>query len=844
MREAAPSSQSTVAPRGLGRHLRWAGLALVWERLWPALWPAAGILGLFLALALFDLLPMLPGWAHALLLAVFGLAFLAALLPGVRRFRLPDRETGRRRIELASGLHHRPLTALDDTLSSDAGDTGTAALWRVHRQRMAAQTRRLRIGWPAAGWVRRDPFALRVALALVLLLGLVDAGSDWPQRIAHALTPSFAPGGPAVAASLDIWVTPPDYTGLPPQFLPETAPTTPIAVPAGSTVLAQVQGPGNPPRLKIDAASVEFARIDERNFKGSATLTAGSRLAVEQGGHVLGAWPIAIVPDQPPTIAFAKPPQSTQRAALRLEYQAKDDYGVEGVQAIATRVDAPEEAPLALDLPLPGQHLRDAHDASFHDLTPHPWAGLPVDLKLRATDALGQSGESESIRITLPERVFHHPVAKAIIEQRKQLTLNPTQREVIAETLSDLSLRPRLFNDDIVVFMALRTAQARLILDKTPAAIAPLQQLLWETALRIEDGRSTIAQRDLRDAMKALQEALARNAPDAEIERLTRELQQAIDRYLQALAQNMQRQGDQEREQQAVDPSRMLNRQDLQRMLDRARELARTGSKDAARDLLAQLQEMLENMRMARPGESRSGQGQAMSQMQEMMRRQQQLLDKSFRQSRQGQSGQRGQKGQKGQSGQRGQEGQQQGAEGGDPQAGGEPGGGDMAGEQESLRRMLGDMMRRLGEATGDIPQSLGRAERAMRGAADALQRGQPGNAIGPQTEALDQLQQAARSLAEQMMGQAGNGQPNGRDPGDRQGLRQAERDPFGRLNPQDHSNGGVDDGGAMRMGDGANNNYAVEKAKGILEELRRRAGERSRPEIERDYIDRLLKQF
>jgi hypothetical protein len=175
---------------------------------------------------------------------------------------------------------------------------------------------------------------------------------------------------------------------------------------------------------------------------------------------------------------------------------------------------------------------------------------------------------------------------------------------------------------------------------------------------------------------------------------------------------------------------------------------------------------------------------------------------------------------------------------------GSQQGDGDMAGEQEALRRQLGEMMRQWGEQSGDIPQSLGRAERAMRGAADALQKGQPGNAIGPQTDALDQLQQAARSMAEQMMGRNGNGEPDGSDPGDREGQRQSDRDPFGRLNAQDHANGGVDDGGRMRMGDGPNNNYALEKAKGILEELRRRAGERSRPEIERDYIDRLLRQF
>jgi hypothetical protein len=95
--------------------------------------------------------------------------------------------------------------------------------------------------------------------------------------------------------------------------------------------------------------------------------------------------------------------------------------------------------------------------------------------------------------------------------------------------------------------------------------------------------------------------------------------------------------------------------------------------------------------------------------------------------------------------------------------------------------------------------------------------------------------------MAERMLGE-GNGRPDGTDPGEG-GPRQADRDPLGRLNPQDNANGGIDEGGRMRMGDPVGN-YAVEKAKGIIEELRRRAGERSRPEIERDYIDRLLKQF
>jgi uncharacterized protein (TIGR02302 family) len=789
--------------------LRLAALALLWERIWPALWPGVAVIGIFLAAALFDLPARLPGVVHIAALAVAAVALAAALRHAWPQFRLPGRGAARRRIETASGVPHRPLTALEDKLASGGADPAAQALFEVHRRRMAEAARRLRVGLPAAGLMRRDPIALRVALGLVLVIAVVDAGRDWPERLLRAVSPSFAAIAPAQKASLDIWVTPPDYTGLPPQFLPAAAPATPIAVPTGSTVLAQVHGGHAAPRLSIDDKQSDFARIDESNFKGSAVISAGSRLAVTQDGLTLGTWPISVVPDNPPTIAFAKPPEHSEHGALRLEYQASDDYGVESVKAVLRRADAPEGEPLVLDLPLPGQHRKEAHDQSYHDLTANLWAGLPVTIRLEASDALGQKAQSEAVTVTLPERVFRHPVARAIIEQRKELTLHPDDRQSVAEILSDLSLRPKLFNDDHVVFLALRTTQARLQLDRTGESIAPVQQTLWETALRIEDGRASQSQADLRQAMKALQDALARNAPEAEIERLMRELQQAMDRYLQALAENMRHQGDDGQRQPGDERSRRLSQQDLQNLLDRARNMARSGARDKARDMLSQLQEMLENLRTAQPSQQQSGQAQSMRQMQDMMRRQQQLLDRSFRRSRQGQQ------------------------QPGDAQAGQED-----AAQQDALRHQLGEMMRQLGEQQGgDVPQSLGRAERAMRDAIEALGHGRPGAAIDPQSQALDSLQQAARALAQQM---SRNGERADGVTGEENDAN--DRDPFGRMN-DDSSNGHVDDGGVMRMGK-SQSDYALEKAREILDELRQRENDRSRPVLEHEYIDRLLKQF
>ena len=61
-----------------------ARATLAWEQIWPALWPATGIAGLFIAIALFNVLPSLGGWLHALvILLLFAVAFGAGSL--VRR---------------------------------------------------------------------------------------------------------------------------------------------------------------------------------------------------------------------------------------------------------------------------------------------------------------------------------------------------------------------------------------------------------------------------------------------------------------------------------------------------------------------------------------------------------------------------------------------------------------------------------------------------------------------------------------------------------------------------------------------------------------------------------------
>ncbi|MFM8991333.1 MAG: DUF4175 family protein, partial [Alphaproteobacteria bacterium] len=386
------------------------------------------------------------------------------------------------------------------------------------------------------------------------------------------------------------------YTGVAPLVPRPDAPGE-LAVPAGSTLLAQVGGGRGQPALEIDAATTAFEAVDARSFRVSARIDAGSALRVVQDGRPLGAWTLRVVPDALPGARFQAPPGSTRRSALKVDFEAEDDYGLAGIVATLRRADVPagvDDAEIELPLTLNEPGARESRGTGFHDLTAHPWAGLRVAVRLRATDTAGQHGLSEPAEIVLPERVFRNPVARAIVEQRKLLVSDPaSQRRGVAFALGAISGLPSGFQDDTVVFLALRFAVLRLEANDGAerASVDAVLSLLWDTALRIEDGRLSLAERELRALQQRLQDAIANRESDEEIERLIRELQQAIDRYLQAMIENAMRNPQDPRAQRPMDRNaRHIERMDLQRMLDRAREMARTGARDQARDMLQRLQ--------------------------------------------------------------------------------------------------------------------------------------------------------------------------------------------------------------------------------------------------------------
>src|SRR5208283_3940465 len=269
------------------------------------------------------------------------------------------------------------------------------------------------------------------------------------------------------------------------------------------------------------------------------------------------------------------------------------------------------------------------------DLTAHPWAGTKVEVTLVARDEAGNEGRSEPAEFRLPERIFVKPVARALIEQRRILALDAGAKLLVLTALDALTIAPEKFTPEAAVYLGMRAIYFDLAQATSDDQLREVVARMWDMAVQLEDGNVSQTEQALRQAQEALRQALERGASDQELKQLMEQLRAAMDKYLQALAEEM-RKNPQQLSRPLDRNTRMLSERDFKNMLDRLENLARSGNKDAARRLLDEMQSMLENLQMARPG-AQGDQGDddmmsALDELGDMIRKQQQLRDKTFKQ--------------------------------------------------------------------------------------------------------------------------------------------------------------------------------------------------------------------
>nr|WP_246696620.1 TIGR02302 family protein [Methylobacterium planeticum] len=874
MSKDPPRTTEIAVHARLDRLVAQARAAGLWERAWPLLWRGIGVALAFLAVSWLGLwLDLAPVW-RMVGLGLFALALVAALVPLLRTPRL-DRREALARIDRDAAtrdgtgtvpLLHNPASAIEDTLAVGTQDPATRALWTLHQSRAAAAVARLRVSPPRPMMPRHDPYALRAALVVTAIASLFVAGPEWRARIGSAFD-WHEPPAPGPNFRVDGWIDPPLYTRMPPLIVTINGAEQRLRAPVNSQLVVRIAGEGEAaltPNAGLKALPGKPARPDLREDRFQlvgpladltiATGTQSQRLVVEA------------IPDNPPEVRSVGGPEVNGRGTFNLTYRAKDDYGIASAEGLVEPLRAGRSLvpPPRIALALPADATGEADTKTLVDLTDNPWSGARVRLTIVVKDEAGQEGRTAPAEMTLPARPFKDPLARALAEERRRLVTGPDEgRARVQAALDALLIAPNLFTPQPSVFLGLKTATGRLRRAVTDENLTEVADLLWEMALKIEDGDLSDAEKQLRQAQDRLKDAIERNAADDEIQRLTQDLKQALDKFMKELAEKQRKEprDPSQKSQQSQQSSKSVTPDDLDKMLKDMAEAMKRGDTAEAQRLMEQLRNILENLQTAEQGgksdpTSREMQKQ-MKDLDQMAREQQGLRDETFREGQekrgadQGQRGQRPQQrgqqpqqGQRGQ-GQQGQQGQQQGQ---DPsqqgQRGqgqrGQQGEGGVGERQQALRQRLEDLQRRMKENGMQGEEGLSDAEDAMRQAENALRQGKDGEAVDAQGRALDGLKRGAEGMAQQMQDMAegeGQGEQEGGQQPSQQGQAGArDDDPLGRP-----TRGREMSDGRVRVPNA--DESAVQRARRIMEELRRKLGDPTRPREELDYFERLLRR-
>lgn len=881
------------------RKLVWPLRLTLWgmraEALVRAFWPLWSVLiaGLaVLMLGLQDLMILELVWALGM---GWMLGVLAALWRGLRALRWPDAAAALDRLDAT--LPGRPIGAMLDAQAIGGADPASAAVWRAHQARMAARAATARAVDPDLRLSARDPFALRYVAAAALAVALVFGSVGRVGSVA-----GLAPGATVIATgpTWEGWIAPPSHTGLPVLYLSDLPDS--IDVPKGATVTLRFYGEVGDLML-AETVSARTAVPPASDPQQEFTITQDGRIEIlGRGGR---AWNVAVVPDRAPVITPQGAPEVSADGMFKQGFTATDDYAVTAGRArIALDLAAvdrrfglaadPEPRPAidtVLPLPIAGDRS-EIRETLAEDFSDHPFANLPVTLELFASDALDQEGASNPVAMTLRARRFFDPLAGSIVEMRRDLLWTRENAPRVAQVLRAISHRPgegvfKRETDYLRLRGIVRRLENSMALGLTVEQRDEIAQALWDFALELEEGDIDSALTRMQEAQERLNEAMKNGASEQEIARLMQELRDATDDYIRQLAQQARRdaeanEGELSEDNSLSNPDAMqMTQNDLQRMMDRIQELMEQGRMAEAQQALQELQEMMENMRVTQgQGQGPQSEGQrAMEGLSDTLREQQGLSDQAFRDlqrqynpnSGQQQGQQQGQQPgqqpgrqsgqQPGGQGQGGQDPNGQDPNGQDPNGQGQgnqqaengqdapdsdsgTGSGDLAqslaDRQQALRdelnRQRGALPGTNSEAGQAARDALDRAGRAMDGAEQALRQDDLAGAIDQQGEAMQALREGIRNLGQELAEADRGRQPgqNGQAMGDPQGQA---RDPLGRRPGADGRETGSDQ--SLLQGEDV-----YRRAQDLLDQIRRRSGETERPEVERDYLRRLLERF
>ncbi len=762
----------------------------------------------FISASIFGFWNLFSGYYHVLVLAFLLISIFFFLNIHIKNYKFISFKYSINWVEEKNFKNINPMIAVSDKPTKTYYNK---LLWKSHIEQSKNRIKDINYFLPKIEFNSVDPLKTRLLFLLLFSISLFWGYNNKviEKNIFKMFQVTFHEK-PLNIKSFNIlaWVEPPSYTGLSQMNIDiESFKDKPVVrVPFSSELLIQTAGSVDENIKVVIDDKHEYTkdgRSNNLNMRFKIKYKHNVKLVVSE--QIVSSFDLDVINDEAPMVSFISKPETVNGVSIKFSSVAKDDYRVKSANVIFSK---PSEYKHFLDkyllyeLKVPNRKpIGEVKSFFYENLSSHLWAGHNSKIKIIVYDDLNQEGVVETDLI-LPEKKFLSRSAKLIYKNRSDLAKKKISLEEAKKNIDKvITEKKELLNNNFI-----NKRYQLVVLDFNRIKSLPLlynnsfYKHLWDLALSIEEGATVSAKNRL--------EQIEQNLFDSINQRETDKISTNVEKYKESL-ESLLDLNNEDGENSMVNNENNKNIQNkIEKATNALEDLLRTGSKenlDQKIQELKQLSESLKNPNRLDRDELLKEQNKRdfINKLSELLNEQEMIMEESFNEA----------------------------ANRGKFKQSSEGSGGKTSKEkQENLRNTLGNIMRDIGESENEIPQELGRADRAMRQASRELENGRPDQASNAQGRAAEMLQRAMNKMRYNK--DMAENTPS-RDRNDRE--KSSQKDYTDPINAPEYQ--GTVSGGEVEIPE----IIKVQEAQKIAKELYGRYNEQDRSAKDKKYIKNLL---
>ena len=746
---------------------------------------------------------------HIFFLFFYFFIFFILIRHIIKKFKYSNRASIVFWVEKKNFKSINPLAALND---KPANKNYNEAIWSLHKKSTYQNLKNIKFYFPYLNFNETDPLKTRL-----LVLGILFLSTFWAiqnEKINKNIMGVLNFNSYLIDDDIffiKAWVKPPEYTNLGLTNLEISNVNSEAVkkelVPINSELNIIVKSNNKRFSILSNDKKIPIVKKEKNNYQISFFIKENQSIVLNKNRDYYKRWFFKIIPDKPPILSFLSKPTEVNQVALTFVTKASDDYGIKSLRVNISRPIEYKhfiEEYLSYNLKVESGLINNKNVESYfyERLSNIIWAGSSSVLTVEASDVSGQVIKKLE-NIIIPKKEFKDNIANKVINIRdniakKKINLNKAKEKllIIWNENEYLQQDPYIKKHflDLLDNIKPRKQFSFSISNK-------LFVKMYELSEMIEEGKTYLAKKNLEKIEQSLFDSIKQKETD-KISTNVKKLKESLDSLLKLNEDN---------DNSKTEFNKKANnslREEIDKLTQQIEDLLKTGSKQKANEKIRQLKQLTESIKNPNKNKEIMQKAQKreefINKLSDLLNEQEKVMEETFNRA----------------------------ANKGKFEQSSEGSGGKSSKEkQEELRNTLGNLMRDIGASESEIPQELGKADRAMRQASRDLEGGRPDNASNAQGRALEMIQRSINKINSEQLSNKSQLAKSGNE----SNTEKTQKDYLADKENIEYQ--GTSAGGKLNMPQARK----VQTAKKIADELYNRFNQEDRSLKEKKYIKNLL---